>query len=521
MEARGHALLDRRTPLAAAPPRRRTLRLIAGGVIGATLEVLALRFGWFDRLGHVALLFLPAYYLVVAVHELGHLAAALFVRFEWREFSTDPLVVRRKAARIRWRFVPARLLAGGQVQAVPPDALNLRRRFLILLAGGPIATALVFAALAPFPWTDWSTAVCVANLLAAATSWLPYYTGGYVTDEKAILLLSGGSAEGELLLAILRVMALDTRGVRPRDWGAETIARLRLASESTLGVAASILLLSHALDGNDGDAIAEEVERALPRAGGGVPPAPADDLRNGGVHARDISSQRGVGRRLARRRAGGEGRRRGGGLGRRFPGRGRVGVGKALRGGSPVRARAGETRPPAGRQRVREGVPRAPPTLDRYPPASYESTPLTYGKIWTLVLLSGNEHYRMIVKNQPHPMTPAHEIVRTGFGGFIERRGNSRFPLREEVRYKLVQGKVITAGAGTTINFGSGGILFTTEHRLPMGRTIELSVNWPARLDGTCALKFVATGRIIRSEDGQAAVRIDRYEFRTRSSRTN
>jgi hypothetical protein len=271
MEARGHALLDRRTPLAAAPPRRRTLRLIAGGVIGATLEVLALRFGWFDRLGHVALLFLPAYYLVVAVHELGHLAAALFVRFEWREFSTDPLVVRRKAARIRWRFVPARLLAGGQVQAVPPDALNLRRRFLILLAGGPIATALVFAALAPFPWTDWSTAVCVANLLAAATSWLPYYTGGYVTDEKAILLLSGGSAEGELLLAILRVMALDTRGVRPRDWGAETIARLRLASESTLGVAASILLLSHALDGNDGDAIAEEVERALPRAGGGVP----------------------------------------------------------------------------------------------------------------------------------------------------------------------------------------------------------------------------------------------------------
>jgi hypothetical protein len=63
---------------------------------------------------------------------------------------------------------------------------------------------------------------------------------------------------------------------------------------------------------------------------------------------------------------------------------------------------------------------------------------------------------------------------------------------------------------------GSGGILFTTEDRLPVGRTVELSVNWPARLDGTCPLQFVATGRVVRSEDSRAAVRIDRYEFKTR-----
>jgi hypothetical protein len=118
-------------------------------------------------------------------------------------------------------------------------------------------------------------------------------------------------------------------------------------------------------------------------------------------------------------------------------------------------------------------------------------------------------------------MTLAQEIVHPEYTGFIERRGTSRFPLREEVRYKLVQGKVVTAGAGVTLNIGSGGILFTAEHRLPLGRTIELSVTWPARLDGTCPLKFVATGRIVRSEDGQAAVRIERYEFRTRSLRAN
>lgn len=118
-------------------------------------------------------------------------------------------------------------------------------------------------------------------------------------------------------------------------------------------------------------------------------------------------------------------------------------------------------------------------------------------------------------------MNLAAESFDTEIGGFAERRGTSRFPLREEVKYKLLHGKVITVGAGKTLNIGSGGVLFTTEQRLPMGRMVEISVNWPARLDGTCPLKFVATGRVIRSEDDRAAVRIERYEFRTRATRSN
>jgi hypothetical protein len=74
------------------------------------------------------------------------------------------------------------------------------------------------------------------------------------------------------------------------------------------------------------------------------------------------------------------------------------------------------------------------------------------------------------------------------------------------------------SGAGKTLNFGSRGILFTTEEQLPIGYVVELSVDWPAMLDGTCALKFVAVGRVIRSERHRAAVRIDRYQFKTRGS---
>lgn len=99
----------------------------------------------------------------------------------------------------------------------------------------------------------------------------------------------------------------------------------------------------------------------------------------------------------------------------------------------------------------------------------------------------------------------------------MDRRGTIRFPVREDLKYRVLQGKAAgLSGSGQTLNIGSGGILFTTEEKLPTGRQVEISVNWPARLDGTCALKFVAVGRVVRSEPGQAAVRIERYEFRTR-----
>jgi hypothetical protein len=116
-------------------------------------------------------------------------------------------------------------------------------------------------------------------------------------------------------------------------------------------------------------------------------------------------------------------------------------------------------------------------------------------------------------------MNPRIEIPGPKIGARTDRRGTSRFPLNEEVQYKVLhRAAPKTSGAGKTVNIGSRGILFTTEEQLPLGRTVELSVSWPARLGGTCPLKFVVMGRIVRSEADRAAVRIERYEFRTRGT---
>ena len=100
--------------------------------------------------------------------------------------------------------------------------------------------------------------------------------------------------------------------------------------------------------------------------------------------------------------------------------------------------------------------------------------------------------------------------------GTTERRTSSRFPLEREIRYKVLNKKSDNeSGIGTTINMSSNGILFSTEHTLLPGRTIELSVSWPAQLNNTCPLKLVARGRVVRFEPGKAAVEIQQYEFRT------
>ena len=97
-----------------------------------------------------------------------------------------------------------------------------------------------------------------------------------------------------------------------------------------------------------------------------------------------------------------------------------------------------------------------------------------------------------------------------------DRRGADRFPIEREVRYKVLNKKNMDEmGAGKTLNMSSTGILFTAEHLLLPGKRLEVSISWPAQLNNKTPLKLVARGRIIRYEDGSAAMEIQQYEFRT------
>ena len=95
-----------------------------------------------------------------------------------------------------------------------------------------------------------------------------------------------------------------------------------------------------------------------------------------------------------------------------------------------------------------------------------------------------------------------------------ERRGSMRMPIERDISYK-VRGLMAWAGSGKTVNISRGGVLFTTQSHLLVGAEVELAISWPALLNNVTPIKLIVKGRLTRSDRTQAAMRIERYEFKT------
>ena len=93
-----------------------------------------------------------------------------------------------------------------------------------------------------------------------------------------------------------------------------------------------------------------------------------------------------------------------------------------------------------------------------------------------------------------------------------ERRQHQRFPITAKCQYILtgIRGQAVTS------NIGSGGVLLKAEQILPVGKQLQVFIDWPALLDQRCPLRLVITGKILRSDKHGAAIGIIRYEFRIR-----
>jgi hypothetical protein len=98
-----------------------------------------------------------------------------------------------------------------------------------------------------------------------------------------------------------------------------------------------------------------------------------------------------------------------------------------------------------------------------------------------------------------------------------QRRINARFTRRLAVSYETLEPPMLSGQrTGETLNIGSKGLLFTSNDQFRAGQLVQVSLDWPVRLDNQVRLKLVAAGRIVRSVNGQTDMTIDKYEFRTR-----
>jgi len=101
-----------------------------------------------------------------------------------------------------------------------------------------------------------------------------------------------------------------------------------------------------------------------------------------------------------------------------------------------------------------------------------------------------------------------------------DRREDRRYPFELVLRFRWHRGGAEYAGAGLTRDLSRKGICFVTDDPPPCQAEVELRIAWPFLLQNVCPLELWIWGRVLRSWDGETAVRISRYEFRTCGARS-
>ncbi|OGX91364.1 hypothetical protein BEN49_05065 [Hymenobacter coccineus] len=150
-----------------------------------------------------------AWLLAVLLHELGHVLAGQTQRFQFRWLAVGPLLWKREAGRLRLVWNKSLNLAGGMALCLPPNADDLRRRFMVFAAGGPLGSAawaaVALGTYALLPVATSAVGQVLAGALAASggisallalLTLIPAHVGGFYSDGGRLLHLGRAMRPG-------------------------------------------------------------------------------------------------------------------------------------------------------------------------------------------------------------------------------------------------------------------------------------------------------------------------------------
>lgn len=101
-----------------------------------------------------------------------------------------------------------------------------------------------------------------------------------------------------------------------------------------------------------------------------------------------------------------------------------------------------------------------------------------------------------------------------------DRRTKARFPIELGVSYRSSGKSRRTSGIGRTLNISSAGVLVAADHRVRLGDSLKVALDWPWLLDQVTRLQLIATGRVVRADVAAFAIAMERYQFRTAGRRS-
>jgi len=218
-----------------------------------------------------ALLWIPAIYVAIAIHELGHLLAGNLVGMSPGGISVGGFRLLKSGDRWIFRF-DRRLLISGFAKPLLAKGDFRRAPQVWMVLGGPIATIVflgVCCAVVIYvgggTW-DWAGTLFWGATLPL-TSLIPYSGGGIKSDAALVWQLLRHPEQSRCWIALLALQTEETHGTLPRDWDPNLMQDALTVEESEPHYTyAQLLAFYRNTDQHDTPAALQHLENALAAA---------------------------------------------------------------------------------------------------------------------------------------------------------------------------------------------------------------------------------------------------------------
>jgi hypothetical protein len=213
---------------------------------------------------------LAALYLMLVIHELGHVVAGMCVGFRFRSLRVGPLVFDRQFPVSRYRGPGA--LVNGVAELIPASTDELAWRGVAMVAGGPVANVLSALVVLAFPFTILSALFLAASIVNAVNDLLPFEGRLGVSDGRRIGMLARHSPRGARWLALPHLGGELNDGVLPESLSTAVLAKaVEVCDASSDTVKSHAFIFASAFHRHRDDEAARRLETCLAYSGQAMP----------------------------------------------------------------------------------------------------------------------------------------------------------------------------------------------------------------------------------------------------------
>lgn len=218
------------------------------------------------------MLLILSIFLVLLIHELGHVAGGLLGGNTFALLIVGPLRVEVEEEKLRWRLNKSLGAFGGLALTMPNSTENFKRRRALTVAAGPGASlllalfclGLVFLTGPSFlegAFRFFLICLGFLSLTIFLATIIPMQAGGFLSDGMQLIQIFSNNPSAKRYEALLQLMARIQQGLRPKDIGEEELAVMTsLGYDDTFGLSALHYQYYKAVDSHDREGAAKYIQ---------------------------------------------------------------------------------------------------------------------------------------------------------------------------------------------------------------------------------------------------------------------